>query len=197
MTLITRLALGSLVALLPATARAQAPAAQPKAQAPAKAATVVTKEHSVTAAVTIEAIDKTTRSITVRSENGDEDTYTVSPDVKRFDQLKVGDKIRATYYESLVLQLRKPGEASTPQSDSVAGGRMQQRPGVAVGAQQTRTVTVKAVNMDAGSITVATEDGHTVTRTVEDKKNLEGVHPGDRIDITYTQALVVNAEAAK
>jgi hypothetical protein len=36
-----------------------------------------------------------------------------------------------------------------------------------------------------------------MTRKIEDKKNLEGVHPGDRIDITYTQALMLNAEPAK
>ena len=59
------------------------------------------------------------------------------------------------------------------------------------------TVTVKAVDMNAPSITVVTPDNRTLTRKVEDKKNLEGVSPGDRIDITYTQALMVNAEPAK
>jgi Cu/Ag efflux protein CusF len=58
-------------------------------------------------------------------------------------------------------------------------------------------VTVKAVDMNAPSITVTTQDGRTMTRKIEDKKNLEGVKPGDRIDITYTQAVVVSAEAAK
>jgi hypothetical protein len=47
------------------------------------------------------------------------------------------------------------------------------------------------------SITVATADGRTVTRKVEDKKNIENVAVGDRIDITYTQAVIVNAEPAK
>ena len=72
----------------------------------------VTKENAVTATATIRAIDPATRSITLRTEKGDEDTFTVGPEVTRFDQLKVGDTIRATYYEAVVFQLRKPGTAS-------------------------------------------------------------------------------------
>jgi Cu/Ag efflux protein CusF len=58
-------------------------------------------------------------------------------------------------------------------------------------------VTVKAVDMNAPSITVVTQDGRTMTRRIADKKNLEGVSPGDRIDITYSQAVVISAEAGK
>jgi Cu/Ag efflux protein CusF len=157
----------------------------------------VTKQNQMTAVATIRAIDQATRSVTLRSENGDEDTFTVGPEVTRFNELKVGDKIRATYFEALVFQLRKPGAPSTPSSDTLAGGRIKEVPGGALGTQQTRTVTVKAVDMNAPSITVVTQDGRTLTRKIGDKKNLEGVKAGDRIDITYTQAVVVNAEAAK
>ena len=157
----------------------------------------ITKQNKVTVTATITAIDQATRSVTLRAENGDEDTFTVAPDVTRFNQLKVGDKISATYYESLAFQVRKAGAAGTPPSDAVAGGRIKEVPGAAVGTQQTRTVTVKAVDPSAGTITVVAQDGRTMTRKVQDKKNLEGISPGDRIDITYTQALVVAAESAK
>ena len=68
------------------------------------------------------------------------------------------------------------------------------RPGAPLGAQQTTTVTVKAVDMNVPSITVVTADGRTLTRKIAEKKNLEGVKAGDQIDITYTQAVVVSAE---
>jgi hypothetical protein len=157
----------------------------------------VTKQNKVTLSVTITAIDQATRSLTLRADTGDEDTFTVGPEVTRFNQLKVGDKINATYYESVVFQLRKPGAASSPSADVVAGGRVKEVPGGAVGTQQTRTVTVKSVDPKAGTITVVAQDGHTMTRKVGDAKNLEGVSPGDRIDITYTQALLVAADSAK
>jgi Cu/Ag efflux protein CusF len=163
----------------------------------AQADKTVTKENKVTVTATIKAIDYTTRSVTLRTENGDEDTFTVGPEVTRLNQLKAGDTIKATYYESLVFQLKKPGDPSAPSATTVAGGRLKEVPGGALGAQQTVTVTVKAIDMNVPSITVTTADGRTMTRKVGDKKNLEGVKPGDRIDITYTQALVVSAEPAK
>lgn len=157
----------------------------------------VTKQNQVTATATIKAIDPATRAVTLRAENGDEDTYTVGPDVTRFNELKVGDTIKATYYESLVFQVRKP-DAPAPTAGTVAaGGRLKDVPGGIVGTQQTTSVTVKAVDMNMPSITVVTADGRTLTRKVAEKKNLEGVSPGDRIDITYTQGLVVSAEPSK
>jgi hypothetical protein len=160
-------------------------------------AQTLTREGTITAAATITAIDSATRSLTLRNDKGEEDTFTAGPDVTRFNQLKVGDKIRLTYHESLVLQLRKPGATSNSTGDTLAAGRTQAVPGGAVATQQTRTVTVKAVDPKVPSITVTTADGRTVTRKVEDKKNIENVAVGDRIDITYTQAVVVNAEPAK
>jgi Cu/Ag efflux protein CusF len=182
------LVFAALLAALPVVA-----SAAPQAQAPKP----VTKQNEVTATATIKAIDPATRSVTLRTENGDEDSYTVSPAVTRFDQLKVGDILKVTYSESLVFQVKKPGAPSTTSGVSVGGGRMKDAPGGAIGKQETTTVTVKAVDMNVPSITVVTADGRTVTRKIADKKNLEGVNAGDRIEITYTQALVMSAEPAK
>jgi Cu/Ag efflux protein CusF len=58
-------------------------------------------------------------------------------------------------------------------------------------------VTVKSIDEKVPSITVTTEDGRVVSRTVQDKSKLANVKPGDKIDITYTQAMLVNIEAVK
>src|SRR5262245_525745 len=184
----TRFIVALAVALvLPITGRAQAQATKPP----------VTIANKVTATATIQKIDKATRAVTLRTDKGEEDTFVVGPEVTRFDQLKVGDKITVTYYESLVFQLRKPGEASNAAGDAAVAGRAKDQPGGGAVARQTRTVTGKAIDPAVPSITVETADGTTVTRKIQDKKNIEGVKVGDRIDITYTQALVIAAEAAK
>ena len=164
----------------------------------AQADKTVTKEAAVTATATIQAIDSTTRSLTLRNEKGEEDTFSVGPDVKRFNELKVGDKIN--------------NDGLTNRWSSSCANRAPRRPrpltqwlpaaprrcrAVRLPTEQTRTVTVKAVDPNVPSITVTTPDGCTVTRMIEDKKNIEGVKAGDRIDITYTQALLVSAEPAK
>jgi hypothetical protein len=158
----------------------------------------VAKANAVTAVATIQAIDSTTRSVTLKNEKGEEDTFQVGPDVKRFNEFKVGDKVRMTYYESVVFQLRKPGQFSSPSGTAAAGGRAPagNLPAGVVAKEMKTTVTVKAIDPQLPSITVTTEDGRTVTRKIEDKKNIEGVAVGDRIDITYTQALIANLERA-
>jgi Cu/Ag efflux protein CusF len=164
----------------------------------AHAQQTVTKQNVVTGTATITAIEPTTRHITLKNEKGEEDSYTVGPEVTRFNELKVGDKIRMTYYESLVFQLRKPGDTANPAGDDAAVTRTQGgAPGATIASQMKRTVTVASVDPATGSITVKTEDGRTVTRKVDDKKNLADVKPGDRIDITYTEAIVTGVENAK
>ena len=56
---------------------------------------------------------------------------------------------------------------------------------------------MKAIDPAVPSVTVTTSDGRTVTRKVEDKKNLTGVKVGDVIDITYTRAVLASIERAK
>jgi hypothetical protein len=164
----------------------------------AQAQGTISKASSVTATATIEAIDSTTRQVTLKNEKGEEDTFVVGSDVKRFDELKVGDKVKLTYVESLVFQLRKPGDASNPAADNAAFTRAKGAlPGGTVARQQKTTVTVKAIDLAVPSITVTTADGRTVTRKIEDKKNLDGVKVGDRIDITYTEAILTSVVRAQ
>jgi len=161
--------------------------------------TPITKTASVTEKAQIMAIDSTARTVTLKDEKGFEDTFTVGPEVTRFNEFKVGDVVKMTYYESYVLQVRKPGdpELSKESTESALTRAKGKLPAATLAVQDKRTVTVKAIDAAAPSITVTTSDGRTVTRKVEDKKNLTGVKVGDVIDITYTRALLTSIERSK
>ena len=58
-------------------------------------------------------------------------------------------------------------------------------------------VTIQAIDETVPSVTVKTEDGRKMSVKVEDKKNLEGVKVGDKVQITYTRALAISVEAPK
>jgi hypothetical protein len=58
---------------------------------------------------TITAIDKSTRDVTLKGPEGNLVTVTAGPEVKNFDQLKVGDKVDLQYLEALTLELKKGG----------------------------------------------------------------------------------------
>ena len=156
----------------------------------------VTQTDAVEVTAKIEAIDKTARLVTLEDKEGDSETIHCGPEVKRFDELKVGDTVTFRYYESIAYAIRKPGQPSglpAKTGPSVTRGQGA-RPGGTIAQQETATVTVKAFDAKVPSITVLTEDGRTVSFKVEDKKNLEGVKAGDKVEVTYTEAVMISVK---
>ncbi|HJZ76235.1 MAG TPA: hypothetical protein VKE51_31080 [Vicinamibacterales bacterium] len=158
----------------------------------------VSRSQTLHETATIQAIDQTTRTVTLRFKDGDEDSFRAGPEIQRFNEFKVGDSIDMTYVASVVVQIQKPGTASagTTGEAAITRGRGP-TPSGTMSAQIKKTVTVKSVDPAIPSITVVTDDGRTVTRKVEEKKNLEGVKPGDKLEITYTEAVLMSVVPAK
>src|SRR5215471_11309315 len=105
MAKIHQIALAAIIVSAPGIALAQKP---------------ITKSNTVRATATVQAIDSTRHMVTLKTENGEEDTFMVSEDVKRFNELKVGDKITVSYLESLVVTLHKPGAQPSPSTAAAA-----------------------------------------------------------------------------
>ncbi len=167
--------------MIPALAHAQKP---------------VTQGASVSETFTIDAIDYTSRLVTLRDVTGETETIYCGPDVKRFDALKVGDKVTFRYYESLVYAIRRPGSA--PAAEAAAVVRTPgDRPGGTLSQQMTAIVTIAAIDAKVPSVTITTKDKQKMSFKVENPKNLEGFKAGDQVEITYTQALAINVEPAK
>jgi Cu/Ag efflux protein CusF len=164
---------------------------------PALAQKPVTQGAVVTETSVIQAIDSANRLVTLTNEDGTTDTVFAGPDVLRFNELKVGDKVTFKYYESIVYAIQQPG-TKPPDPGAIALVRGQgPRPGGTLSEQLTTVVTVKAIDMNIPSVTITTEDGNTMSFKVEDKKNLTGVKAGDKVQITYTRALAISVEAPK
>jgi Copper binding periplasmic protein CusF len=160
---------------------------------PVAAQKPVTQAAAVTETFVIDAIDHTNRLLTLRDEKGEYETLFCGPECQRFDALKVGDKVSFRYYESVVYQIRKPG--STPSTPGVGSGIVRNtdgRPGATISQQATAVVTINAIDPAAPSVTITTSDGKKMSFKVEDKKNLQDVKVGDKVEITYTQALAIS-----
>ncbi|MGD9783031.1 MAG: hypothetical protein AB7V14_12910, partial [Kiritimatiellia bacterium] len=79
---------------------------------------VAAVSDSVTATVTLSAIDAATREITFVRPDGRSDVMTAGPGVANFDQLAVGDQVVVTYTEAVAVYL-SPAEA--PETFIAAG----------------------------------------------------------------------------
>ena len=173
-----------------------APAAKaPAAKAPAaKALPKGAVASKTTVSATVTALDVKTRSITVKTPDGAESTFTVDPAVKNLPQVHVGDTVVATYVEALAYEVKKGGTAGA--SGVVAGGTAEpgKKPAGAIGQQITVTVSITAIDPSVPSVTFKGPQGNTRTIKVRDPKKLEGVSVGDTVEITYTEALALKVD---
>ena len=76
-----------------------------------------TRTEEVSASFTIEAIDHSSRVVTLRNKAGLLEEVYCGPEVQRFDQLKVGDVVTFRYYETVVTALSRPGAAAAAPVD--------------------------------------------------------------------------------
>lgn len=160
--------------------------------------TVVRPGPTETATAVIKKIDARNRFVLLRNDEGEELGVFAPSELTRFKELRVGDRVTITYYESTVYQLKGRRAPRPAVAEEVAGTESSSPlPGATFSHQTTERVTVKAVDRQAASITVTGSSGQTVTRRVDNPSDLDGVEPGDHIDITYTQAVLATVTRTK
>jgi hypothetical protein len=153
--------------------------------------------EAITVNATVEAIAHNTRTLTLKGPEGNLVEVTVPPDVKRFDTLKVGDTISAKYYENVVLRVKAPGEKDVDTLTGAVTPGKGAKAGATVGAQRTITATITAIDPKVPSISLSGPNNWKYSSRVADKEALAKVKVGDRLDITWTSAVLVSADAPK
>ena len=161
---------------------------------PGKAvATSTTKASAV-----IVAIDSTYRIVTLKTATGKTVEVVAGPEVKNFDQLRVGQKVKAEYSEALSLELKKGGGGVRGVSEK--GGAVKAEAGAKPGAAGARQVTVLAdvvkVDTKAHLVTLKGPGGNFVDLHVEDPEQLKNIKKGDQVEAVYTEAVAVTVEPA-
>jgi hypothetical protein len=155
---------------------------------PANAQNVSTRE--VTVRATVERIQKSERVVTFQETGNYFQNVYFDPSVKGFDDLKVGDVVTVRFLESVVVNVRRNAKLSN-ERDTTAEA---QRADPSVIQQLTAVVTVESVDIAGHQITYRTADDRKMMQNVKDTKLLEGLHSGDRIEVTLTRAKAVSIE---
>jgi len=150
-------------------------------------------------AATITAIDKATRDVTLKGPQGNELTLTAGPEVKNFDQMKVGDQVNVEYVQALTLELKKGGGLVVARTEQKGGAAAKpgEKPAGAVGRQV--TVVADVIGTDPAKQTITLKGPkQTVEMRIADPEQFKRIAKGDQVEATYTQALaMVVAPAAK
>jgi hypothetical protein len=148
----------------------------------------------------IEAINAETREVTLKGSLGNVVTLTAGPQVKRFNEFKVGDEIKVEYYASLAAEIRPPTDeekatpyvvledkARAPEASAPGGGAL--RILKAVGS-------VEGLDRTTATVTLKGPNGNYATAHVKDAAVLENLHLGDSVIVVYTEALAIRLEKA-
>jgi hypothetical protein len=151
-----------------------------------------------TITATVESVDLEKREVTLKGPRGNKVTLEADKSVKRLDEIKPGDTVQATYYQSVAAELREPTaeEKANPLAVKEGTARAPETEAPAAGiARRVRAVaTIENIDRSAQTITVKGPRGNSVTAKVEHPENLEKMQVGQTIVITYTEALALTLD---
>jgi hypothetical protein len=179
---ITAAALVALLAGDPAV-RAQQPGAAPAA--------VVA--DTVTSTAKVASIDRVNRKVTLRSDDGKEETLTLGPEVRNFDQIEVGDTVTAEYVEAIAVFVRAPGEPPSGAAlSTVQVAPKGQKPGATMMQQSEITVTIDDIDYAKRTARLRNVEGKVRQINIDERiQNLERFKKGDEIIVRHTEALAI------
>jgi len=149
---------------------------------------------------TVEAVDHAGRTVTIRLRQGTVVTLDVPTTAERFEQVKVGDTIKATYDDRVSLRLKPPGEPAVERTlEPTTVGTPGDLPGATRTKQRVTTVTITGWDPVNKVVTFTGPNGTAYSRRLldtTDPKIVEGLKSGDRVDVTRTEAVTVAVQPA-
>jgi hypothetical protein len=166
------------------------------AKEPAALPSGVVQENTISSTATVKKIDLKTREVTLVGAEGKPFIVKCGPEVRNLPQLKIGDEVTATYYESLAYEVHKPGTVEPGTRASVGAARAEegQRPGAVTANVVQITATIESIDKSVPSVTLRRADGELIPVKVRDAKKLDAVSVGDMVEITYTEAMAISVD---
>ena len=168
-------------------------AAKPAAAEAAVTAQGVDEVQVVKVSATVENIDLQSRKVTLLLDNGKKKTYKVDKSVQNLDQVKVGDKLKISYTEELILVVGKSKETpGVTEGGAVGVAPKGAKPGIVMVDTAAVSAKIAAVNTDNHSVTLLDADGKNKTVKLGKKlTNLDQLKAGETVDMVMTESLVV------
>jgi hypothetical protein len=140
----------------------------------------------------VAAIDKASRKITLVDAAGIKKTVKAGPEVINFDQIRVGDQLKITATEELVIAVTGSGETlGDGGAQLVALAPKGAKPGAIMAETTQVTAKVTALDAELHRATLQFEDGSTRTVPVRADVDLRKRKVGDSVVIRITESLAI------
>ena len=157
--------------------------------------------EQITLRGTVQAVDGTARTITIRGETGNVVTLDVPQTVKRLNEIMVGDVVSAVYYDQVTVTTHPPGAPDADRLEPpIATSTPGALPGGTVAQRRVTTVTITSWDPVTREVTFTVPSGATYGRRLvetTDANLMKGLKVGDRVDVTRTEAVRIGIERAQ
>jgi hypothetical protein len=145
---------------------------------------------------TVEDVDMATRLVTLKGSEGGMVTVQAGDEVRNLGQVKKGDQVNISYYESMAVDVMAPGAAAPRDDVTTAAVRAEAgaKPAGAVGRQERKTVKILSVDPYKKAISFRGEDGRYREVSMDAphlERYLKELKDGDTVEMIYTEALAV------
>ena len=154
--------------------------------------------QSVSTEVTVKSVDPATRHIVVATAAGENFTLKAPPAVRNFDQIKAGDKIKATYALETEFTISSPNSPLPPNTETSIAARAAKGevPSAVVANHTVVTGAVLGIDMTKHTLKLVDPNGgqvHTIfVRNADRKKAMAQIKVGDTITAYVTEALLIS-----
>ena len=156
------------------------------------------KMDTVVIAAEVTAVDYQARTVTLMHKEGNPFTLQVGDDVRRFNEIQVGDVVKAEFVTYMLSEFRDPTPEEYQEPLVVIEGAELATddlpPGAAVGAVVKAVVEVAAKDMEAKLVTLKGPRGNYVVLPVKDASLLADLKIGERGVVTYAEAVALTLE---
>lgn len=147
----------------------------------------MTKVNAVQTEATVTAVDQKKRMVTLKFEDGHSTTFKAGPEVRNLAQVRKGDTVRTSYYESLAVRVEKV-------TSDTARAPLGEMPAGVVTNYVDVTAQVTALDRSRALATLKGPRGNLVDVKVRDPSTLDNVKVGDMVNVTYTESLAIEVE---
>jgi hypothetical protein len=131
-------------------------------------------------------IEPESRLVTLRHGSGDTLQVVCGPEVRNFDQLRVGDNVTTEYKEDLSIRVDPNGSFTETTETSSTRAKKGGTPAAQFWEKKEVSARISAIDKTKGTATIETKRGETFTVIPDSPENLDKVQVGNFVVVTQT-----------
>jgi hypothetical protein len=150
---------------------------------------------SITVTDTVVSVDVPQRRVGLKNADGRITSYKAGPEITRFNEIKVGDRVKATVVEETAMVLKPAGTPESLGGDAVTvKNPKDEMPGGRNVDTLSFTAKITAINAWLNQVTLQLANGQTRTVGVPASVNLANVNVGDLVAVHITETTTLLLE---